>query len=240
MNSDGHSIKNFEKHYIHLRQLEKRVLSDEMVLLLPTVLAENHQNEWRLRAKSSQRFVKFLNKHKGLTNILEVGCGNGWFTHQMSLHSDAHIYGIEVNNVELEQAKRLFKNEHTHFMSFNLNESIWPGPTPNWIIFNASIQYFPVLSTILERCLALLPVGGQIHIIDSPFYSTETLESAKRRSEIYFKKMNVPEMEQYYHHHSLNELVAFMPQYLYKPLKFPMNRIFPDSPFPWIRITKNE
>jgi ubiquinone/menaquinone biosynthesis C-methylase UbiE len=240
MNPDGHSIAIFEKHYHHLRNLENRVFSDEIVLQLPYVNKGGHKNEWRLRAKSAQRFIKYLSKNKGLTNILEVGSGNGWFTHQMNLHSGAQVYGIEVNKLELAQAKRLFQNERTHFIEFDLNESIWPGPMPNWIVFNASIQYFADLSKILESCLNILSTGGEIHIIDSPFYAKENLKSAKIRSEIYFKNMNVPEMIQFYYHHSKDELASFKPQYLYSPAKFPMNRLFKDSPFPWVRITKNE
>lgn len=240
MNNDGHSIKNFEKHYLDLRKLEKRVLSDELVLQLPKINNDNHQREWKLRAKSCQRFINYLSKHEGLTNILEVGCGNGWFTHQMNLHTTAQIYGVEVNTLELEQAKRLFENKNTHFLEFNLSQSTWTGPIPNWIVFNASIQYFPDLTDILERCLKIIPTGGEIHIIDSPFYSKANVQSAKTRSEIYFREMNVPEMREFYYHHLIEELTTFKPTYLYKPSKFPINRLRKDSPFAWMRIRKDE
>jgi hypothetical protein len=63
----------------------------------------------------------------------------------------------------------------------------------------------------------LLKPGGEIHIIDSPFYSNSEINAAKHRSRIYYEEAGFPAMADCYFHHSLQELKQFRPSVLYNP-----------------------
>jgi SAM-dependent methyltransferase len=238
MNKNRDFTASFEDAYLRLRKKEHRVIEDTDVLALPHLHHGPHQKEWRLRAKSARRFMHFLQKKSNLHTVVEIGCGNGWFTHLISKNTQALVYGTEVNKPELAQAHRLFGSEKTRFVEFNLATAQWPFERPDLIVFNASIQYFPSLPGILQQALLQLNLGGQVHIIDSPFYAPTELAAARERSASYFKNMGEGDMENFYFHHSVEDLQPFQPTYLYKPPPFPMNRIIKDSPFPWISITK--
>ena len=40
--------------------------------------------------------------------ILDVGCGNGWFSGQLAAIASAKVYALDLNRMELEQAARIF------------------------------------------------------------------------------------------------------------------------------------
>lgn len=242
MNSAKDSVNNFENAYLHLREKENRLMKDEDIKSLPYLKHGSHVNEWKLRAKTSERFTAFLRKKTSIQCILEIGCGNGWFTHQMSLNTKAVVFGTDVNKLELKQAHDFFANEKTQFREFNLVGSnirlLWKDALPDIIVFNASIQYFHNLSNVLSTALEFIKNNGEIHILDSPFYSGNELEPAQKRSAHYFEKMNVPEMKNHYFHHSKDDLAKFNPKFLYTSPLFPFNKVIKDSPFPWVCITK--
>ncbi|MCK7529492.1 MAG: hypothetical protein MZV64_74030 [Ignavibacteriales bacterium] len=75
----------FEKIYLQVRDKENRIFSDDEVKNLPFASDSNpHKKEWDLRAKSFQRFKEYLKSKKQNLNILDLGCGNGWFSGQLS------------------------------------------------------------------------------------------------------------------------------------------------------------
>ncbi|MGB0883640.1 MAG: hypothetical protein ACPGTG_02870, partial [Flavobacteriales bacterium] len=76
--------------YLKVRQAEHRVLSDEQVSKLPKT-EKNYSlaKDWKLRTNTLHRFTTYLNKSKKPLTILEIGCGNGWFSHQLSLLPNA-------------------------------------------------------------------------------------------------------------------------------------------------------
>lgn len=77
--------------------------------------------------------------------------------------------------------------------------------------------------------------GGEIHIIDSPFYSEIDKDAAKARSKEYFTKVDVLPMQQYYFHHTYKVLQEYRIQLRYKPNRF-KTKFLHDSPFPWIEL----
>lgn len=93
MNKNRDSTTSFEDTYLRLRKKEHRVAEDADVLQLPYLLHGPHQKEWRLRAKSARRFMHFLQKKNNLHTIVEIGCGNGWFTHLISKNTQARVFG---------------------------------------------------------------------------------------------------------------------------------------------------
>jgi SAM-dependent methyltransferase len=106
-----------------------------------------------------------------------------------------------------------------------------PGPFEGGsfdrVVFAASIQYFPAIERALDRALALLAADGEIHILDSPLYTTGLeREQAVERSGRYFRSIGAEAMSGHYHHHTLSSLTR-------ADLRISIHR--PGRMAPWIR-----
>ncbi|MBS1597813.1 MAG: class I SAM-dependent methyltransferase [Bacteroidetes bacterium] len=229
----------FEQRYVLLRLKEQRIYTDEELYFLPNISAEHpHFREWLIRKQSCNQLIAKLEKKKDILNILEVGCGNGWMSHQLSRIPGSRVIGIDINMVELQQAARVFNtNSKLKFIYGDIRSGLINDLKFDVIIFAASIQYFPCLQEILDVSLSQLYSGGEIHIIDSHFYKPEEQDAASVRTKSYFGSMGFPEMSAYYYHHCITELDA----YPYKVLRNPTsikNKFFGRNPFYWISFEK--
>lgn len=236
--SSSFSETAFEKIYLDTRQKENRLYSDAQVADLPFIDPSHiYSKEWAVRKRSALRLVKYLEKKKKPLIILEVGCGNGWLCGMISSLQNTRIIGSDINNSELNQAKRVFYNrtnlkfESGDFRNKDLNRKF------DVIIFAASIQYFPIFESVVTDALSFLNREGEIHILDSQFYSPEELEPARERSYKYYDSIGKSEMAGHYFHHELNSLNRFKHKLLFSPYKFTSKLIYTKDPFPWICIT---
>jgi len=233
-------ITEFESFYLDVRQSEKRLLSDDDVADLPILKKSNHTKEWEKRARSAQRLsTYFSNRQMG--KVLDLGCGNGWFTALLARNKHLEVVGMDVNLTELQQAARVFKQPNLSFLYGDIFHAQFPKNTFDYITINAVIQYFEDLELLVNRLFEILKPGGEIHFIDSPFYNPNELKGAKERTIEYYNGKGFPGMSKYYFHHSWSEISKFNPTILYdnksksRILQF-MNK--PDMPFPWIKINK--
>ncbi len=250
------TVSLFEEAYLRLRKKENRIYSDEVVALLPLVPPGHpHASEWKLRAQSSKRLIEYLgNKNKlkinsrnGATtqrgavaqlretflDILEVGCGNGWLSHRLSM-LPMNVTGCDINQQELQQAVRVFSSFGIRFTE---TDSVFSVKNKfDVIVFAASMQYFRSLKDTIEKFSTLLNESGEIHILDTHFYNKINIESARQRTVEYFHRMNADEMTDHYFHHSIEEVKAFKHKFLYNSsFSFLKNK---KNPFPWICIYK--
>jgi ubiquinone/menaquinone biosynthesis C-methylase UbiE len=234
----GEAVENeFEHHYINLRKKEGRIYNDEEVRQLPLIdPAHPLKKEWEIRKISCLKLVKYLSNIQKPLRILEVGCGNGWLSNQLSEIKDSEVVGIDVNNVELAQAKRVFLKNNLSFLYGQMGSGIVRQHSFDIIVFAASFQYFQSAIEILDTAFDYLKPGGEIHITDTVFYSPIDSIKAKQRSEKYFISAGFPAMNDYYFHHSINDLkrynykIFFNPELLLNKLLKKMN------PFYWICI----
>lgn len=227
----------FSDSYIKVRELESRVYSDDTVSKLPYMLQNHPQySEWKMRQKSTQRFIDYLKKKEGKA-LLEIGCGNGWFTAQCATELNNAV-GIDVNIQELEQAAKVFNSSNSQFMYWDVFSEIPFTQKFDIIVLNAVVQYFPDFYRLKERLFELLSSNGEIHIIDSPFYSNEEASLAKQRSNAYYTEIGVKEMADYYFHHSFDAIKDV--DVLYKPSNSVFKKLVKgkDMPFGWYRLTK--
>jgi ubiquinone/menaquinone biosynthesis C-methylase UbiE len=227
----------FSSKYLLVRELEGRVLSDAEVIRLPiTNRTSSNHNEWELRRKSAQRILNYIkNKNKPL-NILDIGCGNGWFTNHLASIEKTIVHGLDINSVELEQASRIFKKGNLKFLYADFYE-IPPFFKNNYdiITLNASIQYFDNLKELLSVIKSFLKPNGEIHILDSPFYRKEEVDNAKKRTKNYYSLLGIPEMSNHYFHHCIEDIQDF--EVLYRPAKNILHILISkkDSPFYWFK-----
>ena len=226
----------FVNRYIRLRKLEGRLYSDEEVSMLPDISEEHiHKAEWRIRKESCRRLIKYLAKKKKRFSILEIGCGNGWLSNQMASIKNAQVTGIDINVMELNQAKRVFVKPNLTFLQKNIDDL--RELRFDIIVFASSIQYFSQIQKTIKNCFRIMKDKGEIHIIDTHFYSTKDIGQAKIRSHTYFQNIGQEVMDSFYFHHSLDDLKGLRVQTFnryYLWTKF--SRI--SIPFPWLCITR--
>jgi ubiquinone/menaquinone biosynthesis C-methylase UbiE len=229
---------DFESLYTQLRQKEGRIYTDKEVAKLPQISeTHTHYKEWQLRKESSKKLIDYLKKRKSPINILEAGCGNGWLSAKLSAIKGSSVTGIDINTVELDQAKRVF--DHIPGLQFkygSINE-LKEGETEfDVIVFAAAIQYFHPLKKIIGAAMKYLSHTGEIHIIDSPFYTLSELGAARERSFLYYESAGFPDMANCYFHHNLDDLDQYNYSILYDPTSL-FNRFLRNkNPFYWIRI----
>lgn len=229
----------FEKLYIQVRRAEQRLYSDEEVKNLPSISsAHPHAREWEQRKKSIEKFIKYLEKKQKQLTILEIGCGNGWFSAQLARNPHWKIVGIDINKEELTQAKRVFDKSNLEFIEADIHSGIIKKSNFDIIVLASSAQYFPSLEEMVKDVLQFLKTGAELHILDTAFYNPAERDKARKRSSEYFTGIGFPQAASYYYHHSLDELESFQTDILYDPgsmlNKFRKNKIR----FPWVRIKK--
>ena len=218
----------FEKIYISLRKKEGRILNEDLIAKLPIVPAGHPlYKEWKIRKRSSRKLLYHIRKSPQLSNILEVGCGNGWLTALLATVARGEVCGIDVNRIELRQARKIFSpgKRNLNFLYGDICSGILAEKKFDLIVFAASIQYFRSLKDIVNTALQHLTLQGEIHILDSIFYSPQELALAKNRSKKYFTELGFPAMSKFYFHHGLKELKPFNYSVLHDPHTW-MNRLF--------------
>lgn len=230
---------SFEEFYIDIREKEGRVLSDEAVRALPVSPLPAYRQEWAYRRYSADIFLQYLKKQSRGT-VLDLGCGNGWFSNLLTLGNSNTVLGLDINMAELQQAARLFANDHCRFAYGDIFEADIPAATFQYIVIDSAVQYFPDLPRLLHKLLTLLKPNGEIHIFDSPFYRVAEIPAAALRTKAYYEKSGTPEMAAFYHHHSREELNAFQWKLMYDPQHWwqtiKRKTGLPTAIFPWIKV----
>lgn len=230
----------FERAYINVRDKEGRLLDDEQVKRLPYALEDDpHYKEWLCRLHSSQKVLRYLQgKDFNCSDwLLDIGCGNGWFSNLLAQTQTANVLAVDINQNELEQAARVFKCDNLYFAYLDLLRDKRLLEPVKLICFNSSFQYFDQPIELLDLCLSLLTDDGEIHILDTPIYSVEEVAAAKQRSQDYYRQLHADDMIDFYQHHSRSLFEGYKVEWLYLPAKKPQRRST-DSPFPWLKICK--
>lgn len=227
----------FGQLYLAIREREKRVYTDMQVSRLPDIdRMQLHYQEWQVRKRSASRLVNYLQKKQRALNVLEAGCGNGWLAAKMAGIPQTSVTGMDINQVEIDQAKRVFRKNNLKFKCGPFDAGALNGELFDVIIFAAALPYFPSIRDPLKLALAHLKPGGELHILDTPFYTTEEAGPARERCIAYYKHMGFPEMSRQYFHHTINELEEFNCRVLFNP-HILLNRLTKKERFYWISLT---
>jgi len=230
-------VSDFEQQYVMLRLKERRLYTDEELFHLPLIAKSNpHFKEWRIRRRSAEALIARLEAKKRILNILEVGCGNGWLSHQLSRIPGSRVIGMDLNLTELTQAARVFNaNSKLKFIYGDFRDGLVSDLQFDAVIFAASIQYFPALPEVLDTALKLIYSNGEVHIVDSPLYSKEGLRAAAERTRVYYQGLGFPMMAAHYFHHETGDLNGYEYRILRDPTSW-KNKLINRNPFPWICV----
>lgn len=203
--ADPKKYTDKEQLYFEVRNKEGRIITDDLLRLLPYVPQDNpYKSEWNLRAKNFEKFVAHLKSKNKSLNILDIGCGNGWMTNR--LNKEGHkITGLDLNMAELLQAEKVFGESDTlQWVYADVMTDTLPADKYDIILFSASCQYFADVQQLTNKVSEYLHTGGEIHFTDSIFYKNPA--DAKMRSLAYYTKLGYADMAAYYHHHSVQSL----------------------------------
>jgi SAM-dependent methyltransferase len=229
--------------YLRVREKEGRVYTDDIVRDLP-IVPDGHPlaDEWKARSASASRLRRYLARFSRRLTVLDIGCGNGWLANLLS-NSGHRVVGLDQNIYELKQAARVFsKNTDVLFMEADIFSVPFERESFDIVILASSIQYFNDLHMLFRTLCKYLRRSGEIHVLDSPLYRDQDVESAMARSREYYAALGFPDMANRYFHHRLSDVDVFRPRILYQPdhkvlkIKHFLKRV--DSPFPWLSIQK--
>ncbi len=229
------SKPSFEELYYTVRGKEGRIYADEQVARLPEIdLIHPFYHEWKIRSRSSRRLLTYLAKKGRPIRILEVGCGNGWLSSKLAGLPGADVTGIDPHRAEIEQAQRVFHRPNLRFSC----EGFTPGGGDfDVVVFAASFQYFASAADTLSNALTRLRPNGEVHLLDTHFYSGQAAEQSALRSKRYFSDIGMAQMARHYFHHRLSDFEGFPIRILFNPANL-WNRLTRKDPFFWISLSK--
>lgn len=209
----------FEASYLKLREKENRIHSDEIVKKLPEC-DNNHPNkrEWEMRKSTLNKLIKSV-KASNTGSLLELGCGNGWLSNNLAISLNAQICAVDVNELELQQGARVFKDQNNlSFVYADIFSEVFRKQKFDAIILGSSVQYFQDLGSLFTTLFELIVPSGTVYIVDSPFYNSPADSlAAKERSIRHFASLGFPEMTNQYFHHTFEELKRLNYTMIYDP-----------------------
>lgn len=231
------------KLYLHVREKEGRLYSDDLLARLPAV-PNGHPlaGEWRARSASASRLTRYLSRRPEPLLLLDLGCGNGWLSNLLA-RPGRRVIGMDQNRTELRQAARVFSsNINLCFLEADIFSAPFSIGIFDIIVLASVVQYFPDLPALLSLLLNYLKPHGEIHILDSPLYADAEADAAIARTRAYYASLGFPQMADFYFHHRRSELQPFSPKTHYSPAALSLKRLIGkfDSPFPWVVIHKTE
>ncbi len=231
--------------YLRARDREGRLLADADVAALPDAPPDHPlDREWRQRADSADRLLEYVRRRRRPLAIVDLGCGNGWLAHRLATIAGNVVVGVDVNTVELDQARRVFgRRPNLTFADGDIGHGTLPIERPDLVILASVIQYLPAPADLVETLLGLVASGGEVHVLDSPIYRSADVPGARQRTRQHYASVGVAEMAEMYHHHAWDAFGSLAFDVLYRPddriRRFERRlRRRPRSPFPWIRFRR--
>ncbi len=230
----------FEDLYLKFLRKDNRLYDDAEVRELPDTFFYNlHRQEWELRAKSAYRLLKYLERPEEPArsfSLLEIGCGNGWLSARIAGMPQFEVTGLDVIRHELDQGGRVFPYDNLEFVYGDLFEDIFEPESFDIVVLFDTVQFFPHLQQLINRCRQYLKKGGEIHILESPIYQEKEVEQVAKQTLDHYQNLGLEELAEYHHHHTRKDLSPFDFHYLYRPGGLSRLLGKKDSDHPWVKV----
>lgn len=181
------------------------------------------QLAWARRAFAYERLANLIRLTAGHVRILDLGCGNGWMAARLATVPKVEVWAVDIAQFQIAQAQRLFGGKsNLHFLRADIFRDSLPQSEFEMIILMGAAQFFPDLGALFGQLREILSPKGKIYLLGEAFYFLRRIEAEKARLYAEFDALGVPEMRNFYHFHSVEELAVLGARCLYDP--FPETR----------------
>ena len=172
------ALELFAREYASHRASEARDYNAEALFQLPYLRSGPHASQWRIRARTFDAFLRRVLKPAAARSsrplqVADLGAGNGWLSYRIAqaghralavdIRDDA-VDGLGAAKPCLSLAPRM------RCIVASFEELPLPGASIDIALFNASLHYATDLDRALGEAMRVTRPGGQIAILDSPFY----------------------------------------------------------------------
>jgi SAM-dependent methyltransferase len=178
----GTPFQRWAGAYAALRAREGRGAGDSERLALPYVTSGPLALQWRIRARTFDRFVGAvlypLERAAGRPlAILDLGAGDGWLSARMAARGHRAVaLDARVDSVDGLAAAHLFTRRGAPAfgrVAARFEELPLASRSFDLAVFNASLHYATDLARVLAGAWRVVRGGGAVAILDSPFYKTK-------------------------------------------------------------------
>jgi SAM-dependent methyltransferase len=175
-------LQRFAKDYAAHRETEGRGYAGDELFALPYVQSGPLARQWAVRARSFDAFHLRLIRPMAATlgrplRLLDLGAGNGWLSYRIAREGhcavaldirDDGIDGLGASQPFLQRAGGRMQIAIAAFGQIPAQDASF-----DVAVFNASLHYATDLAAVLTEAARVVRPGGQLAILDSPFYRRE-------------------------------------------------------------------
>lgn len=174
--------RQFRSDYAAQRASEGRAYEPAELDMLPYLTSGPLARQWSVRARSYDALVRKVFRPAAISrgsslSILDLGAGCGWLCRRAALAGHATVaLDIRDDSVDgLGAAAHYLRDDHNTFARVMGSFDALPLAPRQFdvAVFNASIHYALDLSAVLREAARVVRPGGQIVILDSPFYAND-------------------------------------------------------------------
>ncbi len=175
------ALELFACEYARHRGEEGRGYRDETLLQLPYLKRGAHAAQWRVRARTFDTFMDCVlrpaaERAARPLEVLDLGAGNAWLSYRVALDGH-HALALDIRNDTIDGlgAAGVFQSRSKNIECVIASFDAIPlrSESVDIALFNASLHYATNLEAVLREALRVTRPGGQIAILDSPFYERE-------------------------------------------------------------------
>ena len=175
------ALELFAREYASYRASEARDYGGETLFQLPYLQSGPHASQWRIRARTFDAFLGRVLEPAAARlrrplHVVDLGAGNGWLSYRVA-QAGHHAVAIDIRGDAVDGlgAAEPFLSLAPRMRCIVASFDDLPLATASVDIalFNASLHYATDLGLTLREAMRVTRPGGQIAILDSPFYSRD-------------------------------------------------------------------
>ena len=177
------SLRQFASHYARHRAEEGRAYSAQALVELPYLKSGPHVGQWAVRARTFEAFMTQVLRPAAARSgrpltVLDLGAGNAWLAARAAVEGHRSIaLDIREDSIERTQGRRTVPapgaQHAVHHCIVRCRSRCRRKASISPALSNASLHYATDLRAVLREVQRLVRPGGQLAILDSPFYRRE-------------------------------------------------------------------